>query len=142
MDSEERGGWVSDLLRRASSQPEDAMPQPGDAAVLAPLSKDIVRGIDPTNQTMAWESYRRGEAGSFTRRLYTLKGQQTFEDVRMRYQRDNDFRTTVNRYIGDFERILDDITRKDRDGTATMGYLTSETGKVYTMLAHASGRLS
>ena len=29
------GGWVSDLLRRAS-QPEDAMPQPGDAAALNP----------------------------------------------------------------------------------------------------------
>ncbi|WP_319532162.1 hypothetical protein [uncultured Cohaesibacter sp.] len=50
-------------------------------------------------------------------------------------------RTTVNRYVADYERILDDISRKDRDGTATMDYLTSDTGKVYTMLAHASGRL-
>ena len=134
------GGWVSDLLRRAS-QPEDNIPQPGDAEALAPISKDIIRGIDANNQSDAWESYRRGEGGSFTRRLYTLKGQQTFEDVRMRYQRDTDFRNTVNRYVGDFERILDDISRKDRDGSTTMNYLTSDTGKIYTMLAHASGRL-
>ncbi|WP_319532161.1 hypothetical protein [uncultured Cohaesibacter sp.] len=37
-------------------------------AALEPLSRDIVRGIDDNNQAMAWESYRRGEGGSFTRR--------------------------------------------------------------------------
>jgi hypothetical protein len=47
---------------------------------------------------------------------------------------------TVDRYIGEFERLLEEVSRDDRSQTATRGYLTSETGKVYTMLAHAAGR--
>ena len=53
-----------------------------------------------------------------------------------------DFRVTVDRYIQEFERLLADVGRDDRDDTLTRTYLTSETGKVYTMLAHAAGRLS
>ncbi len=32
--------------------------------------------------------------------------------------------------------------RTDRDRTVTQSYLTSDTGKVYTMLAHAAGRFN
>ena len=34
-----------------------------------------------------------------------------------------------------------DVARNDRDQIMTQTYLTSDTGKVYTMLAHASGKL-
>jgi hypothetical protein len=46
----------------------------------------------------------------------------------------------VDRYIADFEKLLSDVARNDRDNMMTQTYLTSDTGKVYTMLAHASGR--
>ena len=42
--------------------------------------------------------------------------------------------------MDEFERLLAEVARDDRDSTLTKTYLTSETGKVYTMLAHASGR--
>ena len=32
------------------------------------------------------------------------------------------------------------VSKNDRDSKRADAYLTSETGKVYTMLAHASGR--
>jgi hypothetical protein len=48
--------------------------------------------------------------------------------------------TAVDRYIADFEKLLSDVARNDRDNMMTQTYLTSDTGKVYTMLAHASGR--
>jgi hypothetical protein len=35
---------------------------------------------------------------------------------------------TVDRYIGEFERLLDEVSRDDRDGMART-YLNSETGK-------------
>ena len=53
-----------------------------------------------------------------------------------------EFRLTVDRYIQEFERLLADVSRDDRDDNLTRTYLTSETGKVYTMLAHAAGRLN
>jgi cytochrome c556 len=77
----------------------------------------------------------------FTRRLYTLKGQQTFDDIRRKYQAEAEFRAAVDRYCEDFEKLLKDVARTDRDNIMTQTYLTSDTGKVYTMLAHASGRL-
>jgi hypothetical protein len=89
-----------------------------------------------------WDRYRRGERNVFTRRLYTLKGQQTFDEIRRKYQADSDFRGAVDRYCDDFEKLLNDVGRGDRDNIMTETYLTSDTGKVYTMLAHAAGRLN
>ena len=43
-------------------------------------------------------------------------------------------------YIHEFERLLDEVSRGDRGQVVARTYLTSETGKVYTMLAHAAGR--
>ncbi|MBK8458775.1 MAG: hypothetical protein IPL47_17960 [Phyllobacteriaceae bacterium] len=108
---------------------------------LNPLSVDIARAIDHDASVELWKRYRRGERGVFTRRLYTLKGQETFDDIRRKYQSDAEFHRAVDRYCEDFERLLDDVSRNDRDQIMAQTYLTSDTGKVYTMLAHASGRL-
>ncbi|MGL4487908.1 MAG: hypothetical protein ACRCU5_00495, partial [Rhizobiaceae bacterium] len=141
-------GWVSDLLKRASREEGPASPTPGTSRSplhvvesLNSLSVDIARAIDHEASVDLWDRYRRGERNVFTRRLYTIKGQQTFDDIRRKYQTDGDFRGAVNRYIEDFERLLQDVARNDRDNIMTQTYLTSDTGKVYTMLAHASGKL-
>ena len=47
---------------------------------------------------------------------------------------------TVDRYIGEFERLLEDISCDDHGQVLARTYLTSEMGKVYTMLAYAAGR--
>jgi hypothetical protein len=115
-------------------------PAPGEvaSAPLNALSVDIARAIDHQASVELWERHRRGEKNLFTRRLYTLQGQQTFDEIRRKYQRDEEFRTAVDRYIRDFESLLEEVTRSNKAASGT--YLTSDTGKVYTMLAHASGR--
>ncbi len=108
---------------------------------LGALSVDIAKAIDHDASVELWERHRRGEQNVFTRRLYTLQGQQTFDEIRKKYQRDAKFRTAVDRYVGDFEKLLAEVNRKNGDNrAASNAYLTSDTGKVYTMLAHASGR--
>ena len=160
-------GWVSDLLRRASRDEEAgdseapakietaAAPRAelnGNGAAapaakvdadqpLGALSVDIAKAIDHEASVELWERHRRGEQNVFTRRLYTLQGQQTFDEIRKKYQRDAKFRAAVDRYVGDFEKLLAEVKRKNGDNpTASNAYLVSDTGKVYTMLAHASGR--
>ena len=59
-----------------------------------------------------------------------------------RYRQEPEFRSDVDRYIKDFERLLDTVSENDRDNTMVDSYLSSETGKVYLMLAHASGRIN
>ena len=145
-------GWVADLLKRASGdeaeQPAGGKAQPKQERAphhiiesLNSLSVDIARAIDDDAFLELWERYKRGERNVFTRRLYTLPGQQTFEEIRRKYGRDGEFRSAVDRYISDFEQLLADVARTDRDNVMTQSYLTSDTGKVYTLLAHASGRL-
>ena len=146
---------MRDLLRGASLDEADtavvAEPAPKPAAPprspvpaaesLSSLSVDIARAIDHDASIELWNRYRRGERDVFSRRLYTLKGQQTFDDIRRKFQNDTEFRSAVDRYCEDFEKLLKDIARNDRENVMTQTYLTSDTGKVYTMLAHASGRL-
>ena len=104
------------------------------------LSVDIARMIDQDAAADLWERYKRGERGVFTRRLYTLQGQKAFDEIRNKYRTDPEFRQTVEHYIHEFERLLDDVSRGDRGPAVARNYLTSDTGKVYTMLAHAAGR--
>jgi len=165
------GGWLTDLLSRASREPDaprgderpraderppmrpddrprndDRPTRPDDRAArhtiesLDSLSVDIARMIDHDAAAELWERYNRGERNVFTRRLYTMQGQKAFEEVRRRYKADREFRQTVDRYIGEFERLLNEVARDDRGQVVARTYLTSETGKVYTMLAHAAGR--
>ncbi|MBN4678741.1 hypothetical protein HUS71_25380, partial [Pandoraea nosoerga] len=43
--------------------------------------------------------------------------------------------------INEFERLLDEVSRDERGPAALRSHLVSETGLVYTLLAHAAGRL-
>ena len=125
---------------RDDKAPEASKPTTHSIEKLDSLSVDIARMIDHDAAVELWDRYKRGERNVFTRRLYTLQGQQTFDEIRRKYRRDNEFRETVDRYIDEFERLLGEASKDDRDSMVAKTYLTSETGKVYTMLAHASGR--
>jgi hypothetical protein len=154
-------GWLTDLLNRASRDEDElagetARPAPAPAPVVSrpndertprhsiesldSLSVDIARMIDHDAAADLWDRYKRGERNVFTRRLYTLQGQKAFDEIRAKYRADREFKQTVDRYIAEFERLLEDVSRDDRGQVVARTYLTSETGKVYTMLAHAAGR--
>ena len=67
---------------------------------------EIARAIDHRTAAEVWQRFRAGEQGVLGRHLYSLDGQATFDEINRRYDRDSDFRATVDRYIGDFERLL------------------------------------
>ena len=104
------------------------------------ISNDIARMVDHQSVVTFWQRYRVGDLDLLDGRLYTAQGRQTFGELQRRYGADAEFRKTVDRYVGEFERLLGEVTRNDRDTKRADAYLTSETGKVYTLLAHASGR--
>ncbi|AGA64636.1 kinesin-like protein [Liberibacter crescens BT-1] len=154
-------GWLSDLLHAASSNEEEELmeaPRSQDKRFEKPTAKskkEINNSIDPVNSLASdiaksvdhdafinlWKRYTRGERNIFTRRLYTLKGQQLFDEIKQRYENDYDFRVAVDSYIADFEKILSDVTYSNSDPSITQSYIMSDSGKVYTMLAHASDHM-
>ena len=142
-----RDGWLSDLLHRTDAggasgreAPRGRSPQ-GAANPLESLSLDIGRLMDRNLAAEMWDRYQRGESKAFSKRLYTPAGQKAFDEVARKYRADRTFKQTVDRYIAEFERLLDEVAREERGPQALRGHLTSETGLVYTLLAHAAGRL-
>ncbi len=144
-----RDGWLSDLLNRTDAggpggrevpRARAAAPAAGENP-LASLSLDIGRLMDRNLAAEMWDRYQRGESKAFSKRLYTPAGQKAFDEVARKYRADRGFKQTVDRYIAEFERLLDEVAREDRGPQALRGHLTSETGLVYTLLAHAAGRL-
>jgi hypothetical protein len=146
-----RNGWLSDLLTRASREESPPIaPAPRERGEeraqresldsLETLAVDVARMIDHEAAADLWERYKRGERGAIGRRLYTPQGQKAFEEIRRKYRSDPEFRQTVEQYIHEFERLLEEVSRGDRGPSVARNYLTSDTGKVYTMLAHAAGR--
>ncbi|MGC1466473.1 MAG: hypothetical protein WA792_12150 [Pseudolabrys sp.] len=147
-------GWLTDLLNRASREEDESGNEPArepsrasdertprhSIESLDSLSVDIARMIDHEAAADLWDRYKRGERNVFTRRLYTLQGQAAFDEIRRKYRADREFKQTVDRYIVEFEHLLEEVSRDDRGQVVARTYLTSETGKVYTMLAHAAGR--
>jgi len=148
------GSWsVGDLLTRASDADPGyaaggqsfgtrATTPPPQAATGGQLRlNEIARAIDYRTAVDVWQRFRTGERGVLGRHIYSAEGQATFDEVSRRYDREADFRGTVDRYIGDFERLLGEAEASDPEGRMLQNYLTSESGRVYLLLAHASGRL-
>jgi hypothetical protein len=141
MPTSDRGqaGWLSSLLAAASrDEPEAATPRGEE---LEALTQEIAGLIDNAAAMEMWDRWRRGDTAAASRRLYTEAGQLAFDEIRRRYRADPQFRDTTTRYVQEFERLLAKVSQNDRDGSQWRAYLLSNSGKVYTILAHASGRL-
>ncbi len=140
-----RGGWLNERSARPARESGANLaaerPQQPALESFDSLAIDISRMIVHDAAVDVWERYQRGERDAFGRRLYTAQGQKTFDEIRRKYRRSGEFRNTVDRYIDEFERLLERVARDDHGQVLTKTYLTSDTGKVYTLLAHAAGRL-
>jgi len=132
------GGWLRDVLRNANSPAAPAAPPQQN---LTALTDEIARSIDPAALSDAWQRYQMGEQNVFSRRIYTLTGQATYDQVKRRLTSDAEFGKNAQSYMTEFEQLLQRAASGADPVNETRSYLTSDRGKVYTMLAHASGRL-
>jgi len=103
--------------------------------------KDIADAVDRETVVEVWKRYNRGDRSVISRDVYNRQGQSTFDQVQRRYRHDSGFRHIADRYMADFEKVLKDASKAGQDPKTLQNYLISETGKIYLMLAHASGRL-
>ncbi|GJM01712.1 MAG: hypothetical protein DHS20C08_02130 [Rhodomicrobium sp.] len=157
-----RGGsshWsMGDLLARASEDDDDHEPTP--ASSMSPMSRAgapeggaggqdamppinisaIAQLVDQSTAVELWRTYRSGLRTPINETVYNDNGE-AFRRINGLYGSDGAFRSNVDRYIGDFERLLSDAERKDPAGNLSTKHLTSESGRVYLLLMHAAGRI-
>lgn len=145
-----QGGRGSDRDDRAYGRPPEVAPEPAPRGGAGPVDhgdaadfnmKDIADAVDQDTVVEVWKRYNRGDRSVISREVYNRQGQSTFDQVQRRYRNDPNFRHIADRYMADFEKVLKDASKAGQDPKTLQNYLVSETGKIYLMLAHASGRL-
>jgi hypothetical protein len=157
-DGDPSSSWsLGDLLKRASHDEAgapDARPAataaqkpllPAPKADTQPFNLDIdvlARTLDGATAAVIWQRLRAGQRGIMVRSIYSAEGRNVFDEVARRYPSDPNLQATINQYISDFERILRDTESRDTSGRLAQSHMTSTMGRVYLLLAHASGRIS
>ena len=102
---------------------------------------DVNRILSNDVADSEWVSYLKGDRGVFTRRAVRLLDTTETRIIVQYYQTEIEFREQVNRYIRDFEAMLQRIL-SERDSTALgVTILSSDMGKLYVALAQAIERL-
>jgi hypothetical protein len=150
--SQENDAWsLGDLLARASDSNSDPADIPADTAPPpqadqpAPASgldiAGLSRALDPTTAATVWSRFRAGQRGFMVRSIYAPESRNLFDGVARRYGADDNFKRLVDRFLNEFQTELSEADRQDPQGSRSQQLVQSETGRVYLVLAHASGRL-
>ncbi len=108
---------------------------------LQALAIDLDRALGDDPAPDMWRRYINGERSIFTRRLVASIGREGAERISQRYAADAEFRHHADRYMQEFEGLLDDAAARDRDQILVETFLTSQTGRLYLLVAAATGRL-
>ena len=145
-DPVRRSGATSRKADARPTRPAPAERQGGaerdDLSSLSSISADIMGILDGEETLELWTEYRGGDHDAFSRKLYTAENRAALDEIRDKHSSDGAFARTVDRYIGEFERLLDSLSKDDDGEAMRRTYLSSETGKVFAILAFATGRLS
>lgn len=135
-NNDKRETWVSELLNRASEGENNDIGQ----RPLQSFAGDIAQALDTDVASELWHKYQKGEKYIFNSSIYNQNGKITFFNISQKYNDEIEFKQSADQYIEDFETMIKNMAENNKDNNAIMSYLVSDTGKVYTMLAHAAGR--
>ena len=136
--------------QRAPQRPTEAPPATGAGhtssrhmiETLQAMAIDLDRFLEDDPPLDLLRRYRNGERNVFARRLVSILGRDQAERIGRKYREDGEFRDTVDNYVRQFETLMEQTARSDRESVLVETYLTSQTGKVYVALASAIGRLA
>jgi hypothetical protein len=145
---------IPELLAAAGRTADEPRQTPQDAErdfqrgalhiieTLQALSIDLNRALENSPPPELWRRYQAGERNVFARRLYSMAGRELYDRIAARHRTDGEFREQVDNFTSMFERLMTEAAGRDRDNILVETYLTSDTGKVYLMLAQATGKLA
>ncbi|MBI1210991.1 MAG: hypothetical protein GC190_05975 [Alphaproteobacteria bacterium] len=151
------GDWdIKSLLaaaeqrERGQQQRQQPQQQPQDGyhtssrhmiETLQAMAIDLDRFLEDDPPLDLLRRYRNGERNIFARRLVSVLGRDQADRIGRKYREDSEFKDTVDRYVEQFETLMEETAGRDRENVLAETYLTSQTGKVYVMLASSIGRL-
>jgi hypothetical protein len=108
---------------------------------LQSISVDISRLFQSGIDDKTWREFHSGDQSVFLRKILKNLDRNQIQAIRTRYEDDGQFRDYVNRYIAEFETLLNQARAADRADVLTGTFTSAEVGKLYLVLARALGRL-
>jgi len=108
---------------------------------LQSLSVDISRLFQSGIDDKTWREFHSGDQSVFLRKILKNLDRNQIAAIRTRYEDDGQFRDYANRYIAEFETLLNQARAADRADVLTGTFTSAEVGKLYLVLARALGRL-
>ncbi len=120
---------------KAMSRDIDALTQKLNGA-----ARDVVEVLDGLPPDLE-RRFNKTEKDVYIKRLHEANGKRLLKTVTTRYEQDRSVRTRVDSYVRLFERLLDTISEAAKGNQMIEACLASESGRVYLMLAEASGRI-
>lgn len=105
-------------------------------------ARDIVEAIDTNLPRDLEKRFTAGEGDVYTHHLLENRGARLPRVVERRYKAERLVRGRVDAYMRLFERLLDTFAETPQGDELVDASLASESGKLYLLLAQASGRIS
>ena len=104
------------------------------------LSIDFVRMIDGDVSDKDWKSYQKGDVAVFTSHVAKSLDDMPADKIRDKYAKDTEFRTYVQKFMRQFEDILEQTDTVDRGAVLSTTFAASDVGKIYRFLSNVTGR--
>jgi hypothetical protein len=86
--------------------------------------------------------FKKNETEVYVQHLAESRNKKQQRAIATRYENDRAVRTSIDSYVRLFERLLDSVAEAPKGNQMLEGCLASEAGKIYMMLAEASGRIA
>jgi hypothetical protein len=139
-----RGGIAGTPTRGKKRADANSISRETEALVmkLNGSARDLVEAIDGKLPPELERRFDHGEQHVYTHRLYQGRGKKMLELLTDRYQSERLMRGRIDAFASLFERLLDTVADTAQGEQLVDACLASESGKLYLMLAHASGRLN
>jgi methyl-accepting chemotaxis protein len=104
------------------------------------LSIDFVRMIDGEISEKDWKAYQKGDVGLFTAHVAKTLDQIPADKIRNKYSEDTEFRNYVQKFMRQFEDILEQTDTVDRGAVLGTTFAASDVGKIYRFFVNVTGR--
>jgi methyl-accepting chemotaxis protein len=104
------------------------------------LSIDFVRVIDGDITDKDWKSFQNGDIAVFSTKLAQRLNELPNDKIRDKFENDGDFRNYVQKFMRQFEDILNQTDTVDKGTILSAVFSSSDIGKIYSYLCDVTGR--
>jgi hypothetical protein len=103
------------------------------------LAVDIARIFQPDIEEDLWKRYYDGDRAAFMRHINKSLSKEHIGLIKVQYEEDSEFREYVNKYIAEFDSLIDKSGKIQKGKILTTIITGSDAGKLYMVLARALG---